>query len=198
MVVDFATRSGLNLPSELLASDPMGKGFALSTKSMLSNSQFALAYQGMIQEKLNQMGGATKQDKAARLQTFLSALNVNIGPEMAQRAIKSDGTVDLIGTKILGAKMGDKEEVERKQAEAYQKKVESYYTASTSWHNQVLTSLSQIVNNTTSGFDKGISGEVGSEEKTSEMIGYIIRYWGQILGIIDKDKNAPINPTRLS
>lgn len=191
MVVDFATRSGLNLPPELLTSDPMGRGFALSTKSMLSNNQFALAYQGMIQEKLNEMGGATKQDKAARLQTFLSALNVNIGSEMAERAIKADGTVDLIGTKILGTRMGEKEEVERKQAEAYQKKVESYYTASTSWHNQVLDSLSKIVNNTGSGFDKGMSGEVSADasglKTVGEFLGYSIRKglrdglaeWGQ-------------------
>lgn len=198
MVVDFAARSGLNLPPELLASDPMGRGLALSTKSILSNNQFALAYQGWIQEQIGQMGGATKQDKAARLQTFLSALNVNIGPEMAEKAIKSDGTIDLIGTKILGTGITENEKIEKERAEAYRNKVELYYSASTSWHTQVLNNLAKIVNNTGSGFDKGMSGEVSSEEKTSEMIGYIIRYWGQALGIVDKDKNAPINPTRLS
>lgn len=199
MIINFASRAGYNLPTELLQSDAIGRGFAISTKSVLSNNQFALATQGKIQEILNEMGGATKQDKAGRLSMLLNNwFGSNISQEVAESAIKSDGTVDLIGSKILGTRMGEREEEEAEQAKDYQKKVESYYTASTSWHNQVLNNLSQIVNNTTSGFDKGISGEVSSEEKTSEMIGYIIRYWGQVLGIIDKDKNAPINPTRLS
>ena len=199
MIINFASRAGYNLPTELLQSDAIGRGFAISTKSVLSNNQFALATQGKIQEILNEMGGATKQDKAGRLSMLLNNwFGSNISQEVAESAIKSDGTVDLIGSKILGTRMGEREEEEAEQAKDYQKKVESYYTASTSWHNQVLNNLSQIANNTASGFDKGISGEVSSEEKTSEMIGYIIRYWGQVLGIIDKDKNAPINPTRLS
>lgn len=173
MLISYASRTGLNLPSNLLNSDPMGRGFALSTKSMLSNNQFALAYQGMIQEQINQMGGATKQDKAARLQEFLKALNVNISPEMAESTIKSNGQIDLIGSKIIGTRMGEREDEENKRAEDYQKLVESYYKGTTSWHDKVLTNLGKIVNNTSSKIAQGLSGEVSSEYSFGEFIGYI-------------------------
>ena len=176
MVIDYASRSGLNLPQNLISSDPLGRGFALSTKSMLSNNQFALAYQGTIQEKIDQMGGATKQDKAARLQYFLSQLGVNIGPEAAESAIRSNGQIDLIGSKILGTRMGEKEEEERKKAEKYEKEVESYYKGTTSWHKGVLDKMDKLINNTGSRLAQGASGEVTGEgtwyQVAMEAVGY--------------------------
>lgn len=162
MVIDYASRSGLNLPQNLISSDPLGRGFALSTKSMLSNNQFALAYQGTIQEKIDQMGGATKQDKAARLQYFLSQLGVNIGPEAAESAIKSNGQIDLIGSKILGTRMGEKEDEERKKAKEYQEEVESYYKGTTSWHKGVLDKMDKLINNTGKTFSEGAAEGMSS------------------------------------
>lgn len=139
MVTDYAYRTGMNLPSEFLNSDIMGQGFAISTRAMLKDSRFAKAYQGAIQEQLDQMGGATRTDKAARLQYLLSQIGVNIGPEAAENAIKSNGKIDLISSNIIGTGAFKKEEDERREAEEYNKMVKDYYKGTETYYSQMKT-----------------------------------------------------------
>lgn len=163
MVTDYAARSGINLPSEFINSDVMGQGFAISTKAMLKDSRFARAYQGTIQEKLDQMGGATRTDKAARLQYLLSQVGVNIGPEMAESAIKPNGKIDLIGSNIIGTGAFKKEEDERKEAEEYNKMVKDYYKGTESYQKQMLVWMGGLYSNlVTKGFSGGIENGANS------------------------------------
>ena len=148
MVTDYAARSGINLPSEFINSNAIGQGFGISTRAMLRNNQFAKAYQGIIQEQLDQMGGATKLEKAGMLQYLLGQYGVNISPEMAENAIKSNGQIDLLGTNIIGTGAYVREKEEKVQADKYKQDVESYYKGTTAWHTQVLTDLAQLISNT--------------------------------------------------
>lgn len=148
MVTDYASRTGINLPSEFINSNAIGQGFGISTRAMLRNNQFAKAYQGTIQEQLDQMGGATKLEKAGMLQYLLGQYGVNISPEMAENAIKSNGQIDLLGTNIIGTGAYVRENEEKAQADKYKQDVESYYKGTTAWHTQVLTDLAQLISNT--------------------------------------------------
>lgn len=177
MVVDYASRSGLNLPQEFLSSNAIGQGFAISTRAMLRNNKFAQAYQGTIQEQLNEMGGATKLEKAGMLQYLLGQYGVNISPEMAENAIKSNGQIDLIGTNIIGTGAFKREEDERKEAEEYNQMVKDYYKGTETYQT--------IVKNAVVGLYQhfvGSSFREGQAEGMSTSSKDFIRNFGALFG----------------
>ena len=146
MVVDYASRSGIGLPSEFLSSNALGRGFGISTEAMLKNNKFAMAYQGTIQEQLNQIGGSTKMEKAGALQYLLGQYGVNISPEMALKAIKSNGQIDLIGQGIIGSSAFERQAKEQAQAEAYEKEVQQFYKNTESYQKTIADTLSTWFN----------------------------------------------------
>lgn len=146
MVTDYASRAGINLPSEFVNSNAIGQGFGISTRAMLRNNQFAKAYQGTIQEQLDQMGGSTKLEKAGMLQYLLGQYGVSISPEMAENAIKTNGKIDLLGTNIIGTGAFKREEDERKEAEKYQQSVKEYYKGTETYQTQMKTWVGGIYN----------------------------------------------------
>ena len=179
LISDYANRTGIQLPSGFANSNIIGQSYAISTKAMLSNNQFAKAYQGQIQEMLDQIGGTTKEERAGALQLILQSRGININSEMAGSAIKSNGQIDLIGQGIIGSKMGQKEDEEKREAEKYKSLVESYYKGTTSWHQQTLTKLDKIISNTGSGFaegfDKNINPDASGLKAFGQIIGYSLR-----------------------
>lgn len=179
LISDYANRMGIQLPSGFANSNIIGQSYAISTKAMLSNNQFAKAYQGQIQEMLDQIGGTTKEERAGALQLILQSRGININSEMAGNAIKTNGQIDLIGQGIIGSKMGQKEEEEKREAEKYKSLVESYYKGTTSWHQQTLTKLDKIISNTGSGFaegfDKNINPDASGLRAFGQFVGYSLR-----------------------
>lgn len=163
MISDYATRTGISLPSTFTNSNIIGQSFAISTRAMLSNNQFARAYQGQLQEQLDQMGMTTRDERAGALQLLLQSRGINISPEAALSAIKNNGSIDLIGSGIIGTKSFERQRIEQEQSKTYKENTEKYYTASTSWHRDVLTALGNIANNTKGAFGRGLSGDVSSE-----------------------------------
>lgn len=134
LVSDYASRSGISLPSSFTRSNAIGQSFAISTRAMLSNNQFAKAYQGQLQEMLDQMGMSTKEERAGALQLLLQSRGINISPEAASGAIRNDGTIDLIGQGIIGGKAFQKSEKEAEEAARYQEQVRKYYEGTTPYH----------------------------------------------------------------
>lgn len=185
LVADYASRSGIQLPSGFTNSNILGQSYAVSTKAMLSNNQFARAYQGQIQEMLDQIGGVTKEERAGALQTILQSRGINISPEAAGNAIKANGQIDLIGQGIIGSKMGQKEEKERLEAEQYQKQVQAYYNGTTSWHDKILKDLGQLVNNTAPKIARGFSGDVSSEGSVKEFMGFFANPTNWLPGVLE-------------
>ena len=180
MVVDYASRSGINLPTSFMSSNILGQGFGISTRAMLQNSQFAKAYQGTIQEQLNQIGGSTKLEKAGALQYLLGQYGINISPEMAEKAIKSNGQIDLLGTNIIGTGIFQREKDEKIQAEKYQSLVESYYKGTTSWHTQTLAKLDKLISNTGSSFAEGWEGNLDPNATGLKAFGQYMGYaWSE-------------------
>jgi len=144
MVVDYASRSGIGLPSEFLSSNALGQGFGISTEMMLKNNKFATAYQGTIQEQLNQIGGSTKMERAGALQYLLGQYGINIGPEMALKAIKSNGQIDLIGQGIIGSKAFENQLTEAEQATKYQEEIKNFYKNTESYQKTIADTLSMF------------------------------------------------------
>lgn len=162
MVSDYAFRSGISLPSSFINSNAIGQGFAISTRAMLSNNQFARAYQGQLQEQLEQMGMTTRQEKAGALQLLLQERGINISPEAAENAIRKDGSLNLIGAGIIGSQAFEKEKAEQKQAEDYQKLVQDYYKGTASYQDLMKRWMGGIYNkyvgnSVSTGISEGMS-----------------------------------------
>lgn len=203
LVADYASRNGINLPSGFANSNVIGQSFSISTQAMLSNNQFARAYQGQIQEMLDQIGGSTKQERAGALQMILQERGININPETAEKAIRSNGQIDLIGTGIIGSKMGEKQKAEQQKAEQYQSLVESYYKGTTSWHGKVLDKLDKVISNTGSSIAEGFEGNLDPNASGLKAFGQFVGYslstgiWeglGKILEDIGK-RSAQLPPS---
>jgi len=190
VVSDYAGRHGMNLPSSFLSSNAVGRGFAVSTRAMLGNNQFARAYQGQIQEMIDQMGMSSREERAGALQMILQSRGINLSPEMAKAAIKSNGNIDLIGTNIIGSGSFVKQEKEAQQAKEYENRVKKYYEGTTSWHNKVLDNLGQLVNNTAPQFAKGLSGEVTGDAPVREFIGFFANPGNWLPGLVKDTAKA--------
>lgn len=176
LVSDYALRNGMQLPSGFTNSNIIGQSFAVSTQAMLTNNQFARAYQGQLQETLDEIGGNTKEERAGALQLLLQSRNINISPELASKAIKSDGTIDLIGTGIIGSKMGERQKIEEEKSKQYQSLVEAYYKGTTSWHDKILTKLDKVISNTGSSMAEGFEGNIDPNASGFKAFGQFIGY----------------------
>ena len=146
LISDYANRTGIQLPSGFSNSNILGQSYAISTKAMLSNNQFAKAYQGQIQEMLDQIGGTTKEERAGALQLILQSRGINVSSEMAGNAIKTNGQIDLIGQGIIGSKMGQKEDEEKREAEKYQQQVRDYYAGTATYQELMKRWIGGIFN----------------------------------------------------
>ena len=203
LLTEFASRSGINLPSSFLRSNVIGQGFALSSPRMLGNNNIARAMSGKITEMLDQMQLSTEYERAGGLQHILSQLfGINISSQAALNSLTSSGSVDLIKSGVAGSKALVNQLDEQNQAEQFKKDTELYYTASTSWHKDVLTKLGNIANNTESKFGKGLSGDVSSSGNVAEFAGFFVKslftkeYWTDVANIFTQAaKSNPATAT---
>lgn len=158
LLTEFASRSGINLPSSFLNSNIIGQGFALSSPRMLGNNNFAKAMGGKITEMLDQMGLFTTDERAGGLQHILSNMfGINISSQAALNSLTSNGSVDLIRSGVAGSSSLQKREKEKAEAEQYQKLVQDYYKGATDYQTKVKDYLAKIVSNTGSQFDDSVS-----------------------------------------
>ena len=163
LVTDFAARSGVNLPSSFLNQNIIGQSFSLSMPNLISNPSLIKAYSGQLNEMIQQMGGGTREEQAGMLQMILQSRGVNVSSQAALDSITSSG-VDLEAGGIMGKKAFARREQEQQQAEKYQELVKNYYKGTTPYHKDVLTKLDKLINNTTSKFAQGASGNVQDVE----------------------------------
>ena len=163
LVTDFAARSGINLPSSFLNQNIIGQSFSLSMPDLISNPNLIKAYSGQLNEMIQQMGGGTREEQAGMLQMILQSRGVNVTSQAALDSITSSG-VDLEAGGIMGKKALVRHEKEQQQAEKYQELVKNYYKGTTPYHKDVLTKLDKLINNTTSKFAQGASGNVQDVE----------------------------------
>lgn len=158
LITNYASRSGIKLPQSFLQSNALGQGFALSLPSVLSNRNILQAYQGQLQEIINQIGGSNKYERAGALQAILQSRGINISATAAERAIKSDGTVDLAGAGIMGTSAFKKQKEEEEAAKAYKKAVEDYYQGSEGYASKMMEWVKGI-------HDKVVGGAYSEEIK---------------------------------
>ena len=163
LVTDFAARSGVNLPSSFLNQNIIGQSFSLSMPNLISNPNLIKAYSGQLNEMIQQMGGGTREEQAGMLQMILQSRGVNVSSQAALDSITPSG-VDLEAGGIMGKKAFARREQEQQQAEKYQELVKNYYKGTTPYHKDVLTKLDKLINNTTSKFAQGASGNVQDVE----------------------------------
>ena len=192
LLIDFAARSGISLPESFTQSNAIGQGFALSSPQLLGNNNIARAMSGQITEMLDQMGLKTQYERAGGLQTILSGFGINISAQAALNSLTNSGSVDLLKSGVAGAKSFQNQLTEQAEADQFKKDTELYYTASTSWHKDVLTKLGDIANNTQSKFGRGLSGDVSSDPNFAEATGFVVKsifskeYWENMSHILGK------------
>lgn len=163
LVTDFAARSGVNLPSSFLNQNIIGQSFSLSMPNLISNPNLIKAYSGQLNEMIQQMGGGTREEQAGMLQMILQSRGVNVSSQAVLDSITSSG-VDLEAGGIMGKKAFARREKEQRDAKDYQELVKNYYKGTTPYHKDVLTKLDKLINNTTSKFAQGASGNVQDVE----------------------------------
>ena len=191
LVTDFAARSGVNLPSSFLNQNIIGQSFSLSMPNLISNPNLIKAYSGQLNEMIQQMGGGTREEQAGMLQMILQSRGVNVSSQAALDSITSSG-VDLEAGGIMGKKAFARREQEQQQAEKYQELVKNYYKGTTPYHRDVLTKLDKLINNTTSKFAQGATGNVQEVEgfwaNAAQATGYFVSpaFWENIMKGIDK------------
>lgn len=159
LVTDFATRSGVNLPSSFLNQNIIGRSFSLSMPNLISNPNLIKAYSGQLNEMIQQMGGGTREEQAGMLQMILQSRGVNVSSQAALDSITSSG-VDLEAGGIMGKKASVRREKEQRDAEDYQKLVRNYYTGTATYQEKALKWFEQISNNTAGRIGRGASGEI--------------------------------------
>lgn len=202
LVTDFAARSGVSLPSSFLNQNIIGQSFSLSMPNLISNPNLIKAYSGQLNEMIQQMGGGTREEQAGMLQMILQSRGVNVTSQAALDSITSSG-VDLEAGGIMGKKAFVRREQEQQQAEKYQELVKNYYKGTTPYHKDVLTKLDKLINNTTSKFAQGTSGNVQEVEgfwaNAAQATGYLISpaFWENVIKGIDK-RLSTIDQTRIT
>lgn len=202
LVTDFAARSGVNLPSSFLNQNIIGQSFSLSMPNLISNPNLIKAYSGQLNEMIRQMGGGTREEQAGMLQMILQSRGVNVTSQAALDSITSSG-VDLEAGGIMGKKAFARREKEQRDAEDYQELVKNYYKGTTPYHRDVLTKLDQLINNTTSKFAQGATGNVQEVEgfwaNAAQATGYFVSpaFWENIIKGIDK-RLSTMDQTRIT
>ena len=159
LVTDFATRSGVNLPSSFLNQNIIGQSFSLSMPNLISNPNLIKAYSGQLNEMIQQMGGGTREEQAGMLQMILQSRGVNVSSQAALDSITSSG-VDLEAGGIMGKKAFARREKEQQDAKDYQELVKKYYTGTATYQEKALKWFEQISNNTAGRVGRGASGEI--------------------------------------
>lgn len=202
LVTDFAARSGVSLPSSFLNQNIIGQSFSLSMPNLISNPNLIKAYSGQLNEMIQQMGGGTREEQAGMLQMILQSRGVNVTSQAALDSITSSG-VDLEAGGIMGKKAFARREQEQQQAEKYQELVKNYYKGTTPYHKDVLTKLDKLINNTTSKFAQGATGNVQEVEgfwaNAAQATGYFISpaFWENVMKGIDK-RLSTMDQTRIT
>lgn len=202
LVTDFASRSGVNLPSSFLNQNIIGQSFSLSMPNLISNPNLIKAYSGQLNEMIQQMGGGTREEQAGMLQMILQSRGINVTSQAALDSITSSG-VNLEAGGIMGKKAFVRREQEQQQAEKYQELVKNYYKGTTPYHKDVLTKLDKLINNTTSKIAQGATGNVQDVEgfwaNAAQATGYFVStaFWENIMKGIDK-RLSTMDQTRIT
>jgi hypothetical protein len=202
LVTDFAARSGVSLPSSFLNQNIIGQSFSLSMPNLISNPNLIKAYSGQLNEMIQQMGDGTREEQAGMLQMILQSRGINVTSQAALDSITSSG-VDLEAGGIMGKKAFARREQEQQQAEKYQELVKNYYKGTTPYHKDVLTKLDKLINNTTSKFAQGATGNVQEVEgfwaNAAQATGYFISpaFWENVMKGIDK-RLSTMDQTRIA
>lgn len=144
LLTDYATRTGIALPTAFTRSNAVGQGFALSSPEMLGSNAVAKAMSGKITEMIGQMGMTTKYEKAGALQLILQSMGINVSATAASNAIRSDGTVNLQSAGIMGGSAFQKKALEEQEAKNYQEQVKNFYKNTESYQKTIADTLSMF------------------------------------------------------